>query len=64
MQLVSIQQFREKYFEPASRPSVNTIRKWIDEDEIEGGRRIGKKYYVDCDQWEDGEDTLVNSVLS
>lgn len=64
MRLMTIQKFRQSYFEPGSQPSLVTLRKWIDEDEIDGGRRIGGKYYVDRDAWESDEDALVASVLS
>ena len=64
MRLMSIQRFRKTtdIFEPGSMPSENTLRTWIDDDEIPG-KRIGKKYYVDIDALRAQEDVLVGSVL-
>lgn len=64
MRLMTIQNFRKAYFEAGSQPTPATLRKWIDDDEIPGGRRIGTKYYVDRDAWESDEDALVASVLA
>lgn len=64
MRLITIQKFRQAYFEPGSAPTEVTLRSWIDNDEIPGGRRIGRRYYVDRDVWESDDDVLVNRVLS
>lgn len=65
MQLMTVQRFREQYFEAESRPSLNTLRKWIDEGEIRG-KRIGNRYYIDEDGWQSSEvdNPLVARVLS
>lgn len=64
MRLITIQRFREttRLFEKGSIPSPNTLRSWIDADEIPG-KRIGNKYYIDLDGFDETEDQLVNAVL-
>ncbi len=48
--LVSIVEYREKRFMADSAPDLRTIKKLIDECEIVG-RKIGKKYYIEVDDY-------------
>lgn len=65
MKLMGIAQFREQYFyDERSAPTMQTLRTWIDNDKIPGGRRIGNKYFVDIHVWEAGDDPLVAKVLA
>jgi hypothetical protein len=49
-QLVSIVEYREKRFMSGSAPDLRTIKRLIDECEIVGSK-IGKKYYVEVDDY-------------
>ncbi|WP_111748637.1 helix-turn-helix domain-containing protein [Salinisphaera orenii] len=69
VQLITAQRFREQFFTSDSRPSVNSIRAWLDEGELPG-MRIGRRYYVDLDALFSAEsqnaaaDALVEGVLN
>lgn len=47
--LMLVSEYRETYFTEGSRPSVNTIKRWIREGELPG-KRMGSLYYVLIDQ--------------
>ena len=48
MQLVTIQEFKERYFAPGSRPGKNTVYNWIQDGTIPA-RRLGGRLYIDVD---------------
>lgn len=50
MKLISIAEFREKYFSAGSRPDVRTVRRWV-EDGTVPGRVVGKLIYINEDAW-------------
>lgn len=49
MALMKVSQYRREHFAEGSRPSVNTIKKWVDNGEVYG-KVIGGMYYVDPDK--------------
>lgn len=62
--LMKIADWREKHFEEGSRPTMGTVRAWINSGEIPG-ERIGSGYYVDMSRWEKrSNNDLVNKVLA
>lgn len=52
MRLAKLSEFRSMYFTPDSAPTAETLRARIDREEIPGGRKIGRRYYVDLDEFE------------
>ena len=64
MQLISISEFRTRYFVSGHAPSAATVRKWIESGDLRG-RKIGKLYYVDIDAWKHatGLDPLADMIL-
>lgn len=62
MLLMKISQYRNDCFVEGSRPSLNTIKKWIDNGEVIG-EIIGGHYYVRVDEMEPVND-LVERALS
>lgn len=63
MKLMKATKFRTEHFAPGSEPSINTVKKLIDEGELPG-RKIGTIYYVDLDKLNRSENPLVNRVLA
>jgi len=61
MSLMRVTEYRETTFSPNSRPSITTIKKWINNGDI-AGKIIGGNYYVDTDKILPTND-LVNKVL-
>lgn len=55
MRLARLSEFRRLYYTPGSAPSMPTLRARI--EEIPGGRRIGGRYYVDLDEFDQATDT-------
>ena len=51
MQLVTIREFKERYFAPGSRPSKNTVYNWIQDGTLPA-RKIGGRVYIDVDALE------------
>lgn len=63
MRLITVEEFRKRYFVSGSEPDTRTIRAWIDKGELIG-RVVGKLYYVDLDRWETNTgNPLVDKVL-
>ena len=46
--LMLLSEYRETRFTPGSRPSINTLKRWINDGELPG-KRIGGLYYVEVD---------------
>ncbi len=42
---MKLSQYRQKQFVEGSRPTISTLKRWIDKGEIDG-ERIGGNYYV------------------
>lgn len=63
MQLMKVSSFLEEYFVPGNAPSVRTIRKAIDNNELPG-TQIGSNYYVDVSKLNQSKNPLVNKVLN
>jgi hypothetical protein len=49
MKQISINEFRRTRYNTDSAPDPRTIRKWIDNGLILGGRKSTGKYYVEID---------------
>lgn len=49
MALMKVSQYRKQCFVEGSQPSVNTIKRWIDDGELPG-EIIGGMYYVEVDR--------------
>lgn len=65
MKLISVDEFRERYFTEASRPDPRTVRAWVEDGHVPG-RVIGpKRCYIDRDAWEamSTGDALADKVL-
>lgn len=45
MPLMKLSQYRQKQFVDGSRPTMRTLKRWIETGEIDG-ERIGGNYYV------------------
>ncbi|KZY34049.1 MULTISPECIES: hypothetical protein [unclassified Oleiphilus] len=43
--LMKLSQYREVYFQKGSQPSINTLKKWINQNSIDG-RKIAGQYYA------------------
>lgn len=50
MRLAKLSEFRRLIYTPDSAPTLDTLRARI--DEIPGGRKLGKRYYVDLDEFD------------
>lgn len=50
MKLISVDEFRQKYFSEASRPARNTVRAWVQRRRIPG-QVIERSVYVDEAAW-------------
>lgn len=63
MLFMRIEEYRMKHFSPASRPSLRTIRSWIQTGALPG-KRQGKYYFVDMEELQvlTGQ-TLTDKVL-
>jgi hypothetical protein len=62
MPLMTIREWREASFTPASRPAVNTIRLWLEKGELPG-RKIGGNWYV-AEREKALDNPLVKKVLN
>lgn len=63
MRLITVDQFRERFFAPGSQPDRRTVRSWIESGQIPG-RIVGQRYYVDEEAWmAESEHALVDHVL-
>ncbi len=49
MPLIDIDEYRDTYFSPRSRPPKNTVRLWIREGKLPAEKH-GRKYYIDTDK--------------
>lgn len=47
-QLITLTDYREKRFVKGSKPDLRTLKRLIDEGEIDG-KKLGRKYYVEVD---------------
>jgi hypothetical protein len=63
MKLIKATQFRLRFFEPGSEPSIKTLKKNIDDGDLPG-KVIGTIYYVDLDKLSKSDNPLVNRVLA
>lgn len=63
MKLMKATRFREEYFAKGSEPSMNTLKKLIDDGDLPG-RKIGTIHYVDLDRLSQSNNPLVNRVLA
>lgn len=64
MLLMKISQYREEHFVEGSRPAINTLKKWIDNGDL-NGKVIGGNYYVQIDESEgESVNELVEKALS
>jgi hypothetical protein len=62
MHLMTPQQWAEKYFDDASRPSEVTLRRWLNDGKVPG-RKVGGTWYVDEHAWIANGNELVQRVL-
>lgn len=60
---VKLSVFREVEFAEGSRPSLSTLRRWIDAKELPGGEKLGKHYFVEMDVYRARGNPLVLKVL-
>lgn len=65
MKLITLKRFRQttEHFEPGSMPSNSTLKRWVENGEIDG-KRIGGIYYIDLDGFASDDDALVDAVLA
>ena len=61
MRLAKLSEFRALVYTPESAPSLNTLRAQI--ETIPGGRRMGRHYYVDLDEF-DAQARLRASIVA
>lgn len=61
--LMTVREWRERYFSESSAPSELTVRRWLQSGEVPG-RKIGGNWYVDDAAWLAGGDELVARVLA
>ena len=47
--LVTLQEYRERFFAPDSRPHMNTIRNWVRGGKLPTEKR-GKRIYIQTDK--------------
>lgn len=62
MRLVTADQFFERYFDEASRPSEATRRRWLQGRKIPA-KKVGGTWFVDEHAWLADGDPLVEMVL-
>lgn len=58
MKLIRIEEFANRYFDAACKPTLRTIRYWCEQGELPA-RRIGKPWYVDIDLFEHTHDSVL-----
>lgn len=51
MRLMYIGEYRAERFSGRQKPTLNTLKRWIDSGYLKGAR-IGSRYYVDLDEEE------------
>jgi len=52
MRLATVKAFRDLIYAPGSAPTPSTIRARIERGDIPGGRKDGRNYYVDLDEYD------------
>lgn len=52
MRLAKLTEFRNLFYTPHSAPAMSTLRAQIDREEIPGGCKRGRRYYVDLDEFD------------
>lgn len=52
MRLCTIKNFRSMFYAPGSEPSINTLRRQIDQKKIPGGTVMNGRYYIDLDEYD------------
>lgn len=58
-----LSEFSRRHFSEGSRPSLSTLRRWIERGLLPG-RRFGTQYYVDYSLYRAQGDELVEKVLN
>lgn len=58
MKLIRIEEFANRYFDAACKPTLRTVRYWCEQGELPA-RRIGKPWYVDIDLFERTHDGVL-----
>lgn len=61
--LMTVREWRERYFTADSAPAELTVRRWLHNGDVPG-RKIGGNWYVDEAGWLAGGDELVAKVLA
>lgn len=61
--LITVEEFRQKYFAKGSAPAAITVRRWIKSGKL-SGQIYGRSYYVDSSQIHNNTgNPLVDHVL-
>jgi hypothetical protein len=64
MRLMDLREFSETYYSDRSRPSFDRLRRLAAAGDIRGAQLQGKRWFVDVDQFENGEvDGMVKRIL-
>jgi len=62
MRLVTVQQWRDRHFDPESAPAELTVLRLLRDGKLPG-RKVGGKWFIDEAAWLAGDDELVLRVL-
>lgn len=62
MRLANLQEFRRMFYTPDSAPTTTTLRNRINQRQLPGGRKDGKRYVVDLDEY-DRQTGAINQVF-
>lgn len=62
MNLLTTDQWLQRYFDATSRPSVPTLQRWLRDGKIPG-KKVGGTWFIDEHEWLADGDDLVERVL-
>lgn len=63
MNYIAIEEFKDRYFAQSKYPSLSTIRRLCEKQELPG-RKIGKCWFLDVEKFEANGNPLLYKIIS